>query len=204
LVGLELDAKRKVLLIWLLFSGLTSVITVVYLAPNSLQSAVYVLFTAMLVLNSPVWAVVFVWHLIERARSTPWRALLFLTLFFNFLAGFTVLSIWRSFEGALVGYLIILVNSIIAAFVFDDLFPTIVLTGIGTIASSIASVFILMLPALLFGGPSEQIYYGALIYVQDTFYKLIIVLPLSMLAGLIGNFFADWVLRTFGTKGAAI
>jgi hypothetical protein len=158
----------------------------------------------MFILNPPVWAVVLAWHLIERARSTPWRALQFLALFFNFLAGFTVLSIWRSFEGALVGYLIILANSIIAAFVFDDLFRTITLTGLGTITSSIASVFILMLPALLFGGPSEQIYYGALIYVQDTFYKLIIVLPLSMLAGLIGSFFADWAFRTFGAKGAAI
>ena len=204
MIGIGLDAKWKVLLVWLLFSGLTSALTIVYVAPSSMQPAVYLFVTAMLRLNSPVWAAVFVWHLVERARSTPSRALLFLVLFFNFLAGFTVLSIWRSFEGALVGYLIILANSFLAAFVFNDLFPTIVLTGVGTITSSIGSVFVLMLPTLIFGGPAEQVYYGALIYVQDTFYKLIILLPLSMLAGLIGSMLADWTLRTFRKKSAAI
>lgn len=207
MIEIKLNKMWILLLIWFCFSIVTSLITVVFVQAYNLEMALRSFFTTMLILNLPVWLfafiwhLVFVWHFVEHVRANRWKTFTFFALFVNYLAGFTVLSVWRN---DVIAYSILLVNSLMAAIVLNDISATIVLLGIGLIASALTSILVLLSPLLLYGAPIEQINWGIVIHTKDTFIRLILIFPVCILVGLAGSFVAEWSFRRNNAKASSI
>ncbi len=189
-VRFTLGLKQKVLLIWLCFSSVTSLLVVVLIQPNIFAESLRIFASIWVLLNLPAWAAVFVWHLLKQAHANLLNTFVLCALLVNYVTAFVVWSAWKNHYAA---YFILIVTSVLAAMVLNDISKTIVFGGLSVIVSALSSAILMLLPLLVYGAPVEQVNVGLVIYVGDTLWKLVIVLPLCMLAGLVVSFLHDWI-----------
>ncbi len=173
---------------------MTSVLVVVFSSAYVLDLAYRLFFSTFFILNLPVWLLVFVWRLAERARVDRWRILVVAALVINYLSGLGVLYVWGH---GMAGYFILIVSSFLAGIVLRDLSDTVVYIGVCSIFAAVTSVFMMLSPLLIYGAPPEQINVSVLFYGREILVQLMIFGPTCLFGGIVGCLTADWLFRRY-------
>lgn len=198
MVKFELSVKQKALLIWLCFSVVTALFVVGFSSVYALDSVLRLFFTAFFILNLPMWLFMLAWYVTERAHLERWKIFLSVALVVNYLCGLGVLHVWRY---GLAGYFIFIASSFLAGIVFNNLSDTIVYVGVNAVLASVAAIFMMLSPLLIYGAPVEQINIGILLYGKEILVQLMIFGPLCIFSGIVGCFIADWIFRRYTFTG---